>query len=633
MVDYDQYRFCLPDYLRSKGIDPNRRFRCLNPSHPDRNPSMGYDPKRGKVHCFSCGADYDLYDLLMLDEHLDSSCQAFQRAEALFGPGSKTVRNTRTERREVEMEGGCSSNQGKNGISQEDSAVTSPDRQKGPERGNSELYLLQCFKARNQTDYFAKRGFSEDTITRFSLGFDVEKQCAVLPCDQGRYILRSVGGEKRYFNQPGQPSPLFGSTLLTGEIPVFLTEGFFDALSAEELGYRGAALNGAGNREKAAELLRAAERSGTHPPVLLLPDADAAGEQWADQLQTEFPWIYRCNSIPAGYKDLNDLLTGNRIGAESFLRDCLLDFTSCRSERSGGLSAADYFSAFSAYIARQRGAYLTGFPSLDRALDGGLYSGLYVLGAVSSLGKTAFCMQVADQLAKAGHPVLIFSLEMSAFSLMARSISRETFLSAPAEQKRTLAKTVRGVLDGTRYAAYSSQELEFLQACQARYQTYADKIYFREDVNTLEGVEQAIRQQIQRTGEKPVVFLDYLQILSVPGAYFTDKQHLDRSVSVLKQLSRELDLTIVAVSSFNRENYNLPVSMSAFKESGGIDYSADVLLGLQLRGAGRPGFDVDREKRKDPRELELKILKNRSGPLGAPVPFRYYPAYSYFQEA
>lgn len=72
--------------------------------------------------------------------------------------------------------------------------------------------------------------------------------------------------------------------------------------------------------------------------------------------------------------------------------------------------------------------------------------------------------------------------------------------------------------------------------------------------------------------------------------------------------------------------------MNAFKESGGIDYSADVLLGLQARGAGRPGFSIDEEKRKDPRELELKILKNRFAALGRPIPFRYYPAFSYFEE-
>lgn len=88
------------------------------------------------------------------------------------------------------------------------------------------------------------------------------------------------------------------------------------------------------------------------------------------------------------------------------------------------------------YIALQaeRPPLSTGFSKLDAALDGGLYDGLYVMGAVSSLGKTAFCMQMADNLARQGRDVLIFTLEMTAFELMARSISRETFL---ADDNRT----------------------------------------------------------------------------------------------------------------------------------------------------------------------------------------------------
>ena len=58
--------------------------------------------------------------------------------------------------------------------------------------------------------------------------------------------------------------------------------------------------------------------------------------------------------------------------------------------------------ALDAYIVRQaqRPPLSTGFPTLDKALDGGFHDGLYVLGAVSSLGKTAFCMQMADALAR-----------------------------------------------------------------------------------------------------------------------------------------------------------------------------------------------------------------------------------------
>ena len=137
---------------------------------------------------------------------------------------------------------------------------------------------------------------------------------------------------------------------------------------------------------------------------------------------------------------------------------------------------------------------------------------------------------------------------------------------------------------------------------------------------------------MEETGNRPVVLIDYLQIIAPVDVHFTDKQNLDRVVCALKKLSRTHSLTVLAISSFNRENYNAAATMSAFKESGGIDYSADVLLGLQARGAGGRSFNSEEEKRKDPRELELKILKNRSAALGEPIPLRYYPAFSCFEE-
>ena len=55
----------------------------------------------------------------------------------------------------------------------------------------------------------------------------------------------------------------------------------------------------------------------------------------------------------------------------------------------------------------------TGFSNLDKILEGGLYEGLYIVGAISSLGKTTLITQIADQIAEAGEDVLIFSLEMA----------------------------------------------------------------------------------------------------------------------------------------------------------------------------------------------------------------------------
>ncbi len=592
----------LTDYLREQGINPAKRFRCLNPEHLDRNPSMGYDPRRHKVHCFACGADYDLFDLLAMDKGLSSPREALEEASRRYGTG--TVEPGGRKRRAP-----ASSFPGK--------SAPPPDPS----------YLEACAARAGETGYFAQRGLSPETVEHFGLGYDPALRCVVLPCQGGRAVRRSVD-EKRYLNEKGAPSPLFRPELLGEDRPVFLTEGTFDALSAEELGFPAAALNGAGNKEKAAAVLRERARPG---PVLVLPDEDEAGDGWASALLSEFPWLERCPPLPRG-KDLNEFLLADRTAAAAYLADCVERWEAAHPPYES-LSAAGRMPALLEHIRTAPPPRPTGFPALDAALDGGLYEGLYVLGAVSSLGKTAFCMQAADQLAAAGTDVLVFTLEMSAFELMARSISRITF-ETDTSRGRTLSKTVRGVLDPRRRRKASPEEAAHLEAAQARYAALAERIWILEGDHAtgLEDIRRGVERHIAETGSKPVVLVDYLQIIAPSDVHFSDKQNLDRAVCGLKKLSRAHGLTVLAVSSFNRENYNASATMAAFKESGGIDYSADVLLGLQARGAGGRDFSLEEEKKKDPRELELKILKNRSAALGSPVPLRYYPAFSCFEE-
>ena len=72
--------------------------------------------------------------------------------------------------------------------------------------------------------------------------------------------------------------------------------------------------------------------------------------------------------------------------------------------------------------------------------------------------------------------------------------------------------------------------------------------------------------------------------------------------------------------------------MQAFKESGAIEYSSDVLIGLQLYGVGNSGFKVDEARKKSPRQVELKILKNRNGKVGGKIRMDYYAPFNYFVE-
>jgi replicative DNA helicase len=72
--------------------------------------------------------------------------------------------------------------------------------------------------------------------------------------------------------------------------------------------------------------------------------------------------------------------------------------------------------------------------------------------------------------------------------------------------------------------------------------------------------------------------------------------------------------------------------MSSFKESGAIEYSSDVLIGMQLKGAGDKNADLEELKKKTPREVELKILKNRNGRTGEVIDFEFYSKYNDFEE-
>ena len=260
---------------------------------------------------------------------------------------------------------------------------------------------------------------------------------------------------------------------------------------------------------------------------------------------------------------------------------------------------------------------------------------MYIVGAISSLGKTTIITQIADQIARAGTDVLIFSLEMARAEIMAKSISRHTLQSVLATGGDIRnAKTARGITTGKRYIDYSQTERDLINNAIMEYSQYAQNIYISEGVGDIgaEQIRQTVAQHILYTGKTPVVIIDYLQILAPYSERATDKQNTDKAVMELKRISRDYKTPVIGISSFNRANYKEAVTMEAFKESGAIEYSSDILIGLQLKGAGKKDFDANEAKRKDPREIELVILKNRNGRTGDSLSFNFYPLFNYFEE-
>ena len=283
----------------------------------------------------------------------------------------------------------------------------------------------------------------------------------------------------------------------------------------------------------------------------------------------------------------------------------------------------------------------TGFRVLDKALgdgldDGGIPPGLITIGAIPSLGKTAIVLQMADNMAEAGKDVLIIALEMACTELVARSISRLT-----AKGVR-LFNTRRERVTNQAQANYWDEMADRLAESVEKYRdAIAPHIYIHEPETPIPAsmIKSIVHEYAELLGKTPVVIVDYIQILAPePGnERNTEKANMDAAALTLKHISRDYKTPVICISSFNRMNYNEQVSMESFKESGGIEYSSDAVVGMQLYGTGMyikkgQALDVDFEKSRNPRRIQARVLKNRDGITGEYINFEYFPACNLFRE-
>lgn len=270
----------------------------------------------------------------------------------------------------------------------------------------------------------------------------------------------------------------------------------------------------------------------------------------------------------------------------------------------------------------------TGYSNIDAKMS--LYPGLYVLGAISSLGKTTFCGQLADQLADSGEHVLYFSLEQTTLELVSKGLSRLMFST-----NKSTALTSMEIRRGS-----SSEALKIARAIYAS-QTKHEYIVECGFDTSVEDIAVTVREYIDESGIKPIVFIDYLQILAPVNNSQTSKDVVDYNVRALKKLQTENDLVVIVISSLNRQNYLTPIDFASFKESGGIEYTCDVMWGIQLAVMNDELFDkesklkakreaVKKAKIADPRDIELVCLKNRYGVSSYTCRFKYYARYDYF---
>ena len=659
----------LSDYLILRGLSQEcvhqgKFFRCLSPNHEDKHPSMRYYKSSNIVHCFSCHVNYDTLDLIGFDFGLSDYNSKLLKGCEIFGV---TLDNQATKDAGSPEHGKKPDNSQKV-FSFTGNPATSHSDAKELE-GSSKVkdyseYIEKSKLNRDQAKaYLVKRKISPDLADKFGLGVakyfdkDLNKSMDMLvipnPAEKSavlRNLDDSCASGDRY-RKLGRSGIWNADAFRKGKqlgMTVLIVEGELDALSVLTCGGLAVALGSTENYQQVVPVLNDMFGDPNSVPYLLLAlDNDEAGRKCAKDLSDVLAAAHYTHKVVDLFCDCNDANEALNRYPKLFAET----ISSCRTVE--GLAQWEFRQQRSGLAYRQafvdavekdkyRPVLSTGYTLLDEAFEGGLASGLTFIGAIPSLGKTSFVLQMADHLASQGNDVLYFTLEMSVNELFARSISRFTYLTCRDDRKLSepeisrLAKTTSGILLGRKYSNYSPEEMALIQSCMNQHSQLLQHFFPFEGVAsyTVNDIYNVVDDFITKIGTRPVVIIDYLQILAPMSDRMTDKQATDMDVKMLKQISRQFDIPVIAISSFNRKSYG-NASFEAFKESGLIEYSADVMLALQFKSLKYPEpdtMDVDEEKARNPRNVELVVLKNRLFPTGQKIFYQYDARYNYYEE-
>ena len=244
----------------------------------------------------------------------------------------------------------------------------------------------------------------------------------------------------------------------------------------------------------------------------------------------------------------------------------------------------------------------SGFTRLDRLTSGWQPSDLIIIAARPSMGKTAFVLSMARNMAMDHkRPVAIFSLEMASMQLVNRLIVSETELPS----------------DKIRNGRLSHEEWKILES---KIEPLGNAPIFIDDTPSISIFElRAKCRRLKVQYDIQVIIIDYLQLMTSPldnrGSREQEVSTISRS---LKALAKELNVPVIALSQLNRSvemrSGNKRPQLSDLRESGAIEQDADMVIFIH-----RPekyGIIVDEEGNSLQGVAEIIVAKHRNGPVG-----------------
>jgi replicative DNA helicase len=235
----------------------------------------------------------------------------------------------------------------------------------------------------------------------------------------------------------------------------------------------------------------------------------------------------------------------------------------------------------------------TGFDVLDDALDGGFRSGeLALLGGPQGLGKTTWALQVARHTVRLGRPAVVLSFEHDLQTLLVRLVALEAgqlggIIAPSVKRIRASFEAADGRL-GSLADRLADTEcgVDALEVVAE----YGDRLLLHRATGTTTGltaVAEAVAQVRDRTGESPLVVVDYLQKVHVEG--LADEHERTRIVGEgLKDLALDQDVPILAVVAMDKEALvsGKRLRVGNMRGSSALAYEADTVLLLNEK------FDV-----------------------------------------
>lgn len=250
------------------------------------------------------------------------------------------------------------------------------------------------------------------------------------------------------------------------------------------------------------------------------------------------------------------------------------------------------------------GGIPTGFADLDN-LIGGLKPGdMAIIGGRPSMGKTSVGLDIARSVAMRGHPVGVFSMEMTRKAVTSRLWAACEGVSVQRTINNTLTDIERHQLLGSRFVT-NPPPIEVDDAAGL----------------SVSQVRSRARKMVRKSGVQLIV-IDYLQLMREPGKQESRQVEVSRISSGLKALAKELDIPIVVLAQLNRNSEsrqgNRP-RMSDLRESGSIEQDADLVALIHREEFYHIGDDAWHNDPENADKLgtgELILEKQRNGPTG-----------------